>query len=399
VTTRRSLLQSGAGAVAAFAFGGRSAGAANAPGITDTEIRIGQTMPYSGPASAYGVEGKADAAYFRMINEMGGVNGRKINLISLDDGYSPPKTVEQIRRLVEQERVAFIFNSLGTPTNAAIRQYLNDNRVPQLFIASGAVMFSDPQRFPWTMGFIPNFRAEARIYARHIVATKPEAKIGVLYQNDSFGKDYLIGLKDALGADRGAKVIKEVSFEIYEPTVDSQIATLQGSGADVLLIAATDKFAAQAIRRAFDIDRTPARYLAYPSRSVVAVMKPAGLEKSKGVISANFAKDPTDPHWKDDPGMKEWQAFGAKYLSKTDLIDANAAAGFTYAAILIPVLKQCGADLSRENIMRQAANLKGIELPLFLPGVKVNTSPTIRQMQLATFNGESWELFGEILDA
>jgi branched-chain amino acid transport system substrate-binding protein len=399
MTTRRSLLQSGAGAVAAFAFGGRSARAANAPGITDTEIRIGQTMPYSGPASAYGVEGKADAAYFRMINEMGGVNGRKINLISLDDGYSPPKTVEQIRRLVEQERVAFIFNSLGTPTNAAIRQYLNDNRVPQLFIASGAVMFSDPQRFPWTMGFIPNFRAEARIYARHIVATKPEAKIGVLYQNDSFGKDYLIGLKDALGADRGAKVIKEVSFEIYEPTVDSQIATLQGSGADVLLIAATDKFAAQAIRREFDIDRTPARYLAYPSRSVVAVMKPAGLEKSKGVISANFAKDPTDPHWKDDPGMKEWQAFGAKYLSKTDLIDANAAAGFTYAAILIPVLKQCGADLSRENIMRQAANLKGIELPLFLPGVKVNTSPTIRQMQLATFNGESWELFGEILDA
>jgi branched-chain amino acid transport system substrate-binding protein len=349
------------------------------------------------------VIGRADAAYFRMINEQGGINGRKINLISLDDGYSPPKTVEQIRRLVEQDGVAFIFNSLGTPTNAAIRQYLNDNKVPQLFIVAGAAMFSDPQHFPWTMGFIPNFRAEGRIYARHILATRPEAKIGVLYQNDSFGKDYLIGLKEGLGPDHAGQVIKEASFEILEPTVDSQVATLQGSGADVFLIAATDKFAAQAIRKAFDIGWTPARYLAYPSRSIVAVMKPAGLEKSKGVISANFAKDPTDPRWKDDPGMKEWQAFCAKYLTKNDLIDANASAGFTYAAILPPVLRQCGDDLARENIMRQAANLKDIELPLLLPGVKINTSPTnyspIRQMQLATFSGESWELFGEVSEA
>jgi branched-chain amino acid transport system substrate-binding protein len=403
MTTRRSFLQSGAGAFAAFAFGSRPARAANVPGITDTEIKIGQTMPYSGPASAYGVEGKAHAAYFKMINEMGGVNGRKINLISLDDGYSPPKTVEQTRRLVEQEQVAFIFGSLGTPTNVAIRQYLNNNKVPQLFIAAGASLFSDPLHFPWTMGFIPNFRAEARIYAKHILATKPEAKIGVLYQNDSFGKDYLIGLKEGLGPDHAGQVIKEASFEVLEPTVDSQVVTLQGSSANVFLIAATDKFAAQAIRKAFDIGWTPARYLAYPSRSVVAVMKPAGLEKSKGVISANFAKDPTDPRWKDDPGMKEWQAFCAKYLTKTDLIDANAAAGFTYAAILVRVLRQCGADLSRENIVRQATNLRDIELPLLLPGVKVNTSPTnyspIRQMQLATFNGESWELFGEILEA
>jgi branched-chain amino acid transport system substrate-binding protein len=403
MTTRRSFLRSGAGAFAALAFGGLAARAANAPGITDTEIKIGQTMPYSGPVSAYGVIGRAEAAYFRMINEIASVNGRKINLISLDDSYSPPKTVEQTRRLVEQEQVAFIFGSLGTPTNNAIRQYLNDNKVPQLFIASGAVQFSDPLHFPWTMGFIPNLRAEARIYARHILATKPEAKIGVLYQNDSFGKDYLIGLKDGLGPEHAAKVIKEASYETSEPTVDSQIATLQGSGADVLLIAATDKAAAQAIRKAFDIGWTPARYLAYPSRSIVAVMRPAGLEKSKGVISANFAKDPTDPRWKDDPGMKEWQAFCVKYLDKTDLIDANAAAGFTYAAILIPVLKQCGADLSRENIMRQAGNLSNIELPLLLPGVKINTSPTnyspIRQMQLARFNGESWELFGEILEA
>jgi branched-chain amino acid transport system substrate-binding protein len=274
-------------------------------------------MPYSGPASAYGVVGKADAAYFRMINEMGGINGRKVNLISLDDAYSPPKTVEQTRRLVELEQVAFIFNSLGTPTNAAIRQYLNDNKVPQLFIAAGAAMFSDPQHFPWTMGFIPNFRAEARIYAKHILATKPEAKIAVLYQNDSFGKDYLIGLKDGLGPDHAGKVIKEASYETLEPTVDSQIATLQGSGADVLLIAATDKFAAQAIRKAFDIGWTPARYLAYPSRSVVGVMKPAGLAKSKGVISANFAKDPTDARWKDDPGMKDGRRFARSISPKT----------------------------------------------------------------------------------
>ena len=403
MTTRRSVLQSGAGAFAAFAFSDRSAHAANAPGITDTEIKIGQTMPYSGPASAYGVIGRTDAAYLRMINDMGGVNGRKINLISLDDGYSPPRTVEQTRRLVEQEQVAFIFNSLGTPTNAAIRQYLNDNKVPQLFVVAGAAMFSDPQHFPWTMGFIPNFRAEGRIYARHILATKSEAKIGVLYQNDSFGKDYLIGLKDGLGPDHAGKVVKEASYETFEPTVDLQIVGLQGSGADVLLIAAIDKFAAQAIRRAFDLGWTPARYLARPSRSIVAVMKAAGLEKSKGVISANFAKDPTDARWKDDPGMKEWQAFCAKYLTQTYLIDGSASDGFTYAAILITVLRQCGADLSRENIMRQAANLSNIELPLLLPAVKISTSLTnyspIRQMQLATFNGESWELFGKILEA
>jgi branched-chain amino acid transport system substrate-binding protein len=403
MTTRRSFLQSGAGAVAAFAVGGRSARAANAPGITDTEIKIGQTMPYSGPLSAYGVMGKADVAYFRMINDMGGVNGRKINLVSLDDAFSPPNTFEQTRRLVELEQVAFIFGSLGTATNAAIRQYLNDNNVPQLFIVAGAAMFSDPQHFPWTMGFSPNFHAEARIYARHILATKPEAKIAVLYQNDSFGKDYLTGLKDGLGPDHAGKVIKEASYETLEPTVDSQIVTLQGSAADVLLIAATEKFAAQAIRKAFDIGWTPARYLAYPSRSVVAVMKPAGPEKSKGVISANSAKDPTDPRWTDDPGMKEWQTFCARYLTKNDLIDANASGGFTYAAALVPVLEQCGADLSRENIMRQATNLRDIELPLLLPGIKINTSPTnyspIRQMQLATFNGESWELFGEIFQA
>jgi branched-chain amino acid transport system substrate-binding protein len=396
--TRRSFLQSSA-AAAALAVSARSANA-DTPGVTDTEIKIGQTMPYSGPASAYGVIGRVDLAYFKLINDMGGINGRKINLISLDDGYSPPMTVEQTRRLVEQEHVAFIFNSLGTPPNAAIRQYLNDNKVPQLLISTGAAMFSDPEHFPWTMGIIPNYQTEARIYAKHILATKPDAKIAVLYQNDSFGKDYLIGLKDGLGADHAGMVIKEASYEVSEPTVDSQIVTMQGSSADVLLIAATPKFAAQAIRKAFDIGWTPVRYMSYVSQSIVAVMRPAGLEKSKGVISAAWLKDPTDARWKDDPGMKEWQAFCAKYLTQTDFLDGNAAAGFTYAATLVPVLKQCGTDLSRENIMKQAANLNDLELPLLLPRIKINTSPSnyrpIRQMQLATFNSESWQLFGEL---
>src|SRR5271154_6176738 len=283
--TRRTFLQSSAAAAAAVATSAWPARAENAPGITETEIKIGQTMPYSGPASAYGVIGKTEIAYFKMINEQGGVNGRKINLISLDDGYSPPKTVEQVRRLVEQEQVAFLFNTLGTPPNAAIRQYLNDNKIPQLFVATGAAMFGDPQHFPWTIGFQPNYQTEAAIFGKHILATKPDAKIGVLYQNDSFGKDYLIGLKAGLGPDHAAMVIKEVSYETSEPTVDSQVVTLQGSGADVFLIATTPKFGAQTIRKAYDIGGTPARYLTDVSQSIASVMKPAGLEKSKGVIT------------------------------------------------------------------------------------------------------------------
>jgi branched-chain amino acid transport system substrate-binding protein len=324
------------------------------------------------------------------------VNGRKLNLISLDDGYSPPKTVEQIRRLVEQEHVAFLFNTLGTPPNLAIRQYCNDNKVPQLFVATGAATFDDPQHFPWTMGGNPSYQTEAHIYAKHILATKQDAKIGVLYQNDGFGKDYLIGLNDVLGPDRTGMVIKEVSYEVSEPTVDSQIVTLQGSGADVLLIAASPKFAAQAIRKTFDLGWTSVRYMFYVSQSIVSVMRPAGVEKSKGVITAVYGKDPTDAHWKDDPGFKEYAAFIAKYMSPNDLIDANAVYGFGSAATMVQVLKQCGAFLSRENIMKQAANLKDLELPMLLPGIKINTSPTnyrlMSQMQLATFNGESWEL-------
>jgi branched-chain amino acid transport system substrate-binding protein len=399
--TRRFLLQSAAAAAAYSAQGFRAARAENAPGVSDAEIKIGQTMPYSGPVSAYGVIGRTELAYFKMINEQGGVNGRKINLISVDDAYSPPKTVEQVRRLVEDEKVAFLFQTLGTPSNLAIRQYCNDNKVPQLFLATGAAMFDDPERFPWTMGYNPSYQTEAHIFAKHILATKPDAKIGVLYQNDGFGKDYLIGLKDILGPDRAGMVIKEASYEVSEPTVDSQIVTLQGSGADVFLIAATPKFAAQAIRKTFDLGWTPARYMSYVSQSIVSVMRPAGVEKSKGVITALFGKDPTDARWKDDPGFKKYAAFIAKYMSPNDLIDFNAVYGFGAAATMIQVLKQCGNDLSRDNIMKQAANLKDLELPMLLPGIKINTSPTnyrlIRQMQLSTFNGEGWELFGDVL--
>ena len=303
-----------------------------------------------------------------MINEQGGINGRTINLISLDDAYSPPKTVEQVRRLVEQEQVAFLFNTLGTAPNAAIRQYLNDNKVPQLFVATGAAMFSDPQHFPWTMGWQPNYQTEAKIFGKHILQTKPDGKIGVLYQNDSFGKDYLIGLKAGLGEDHAGMVIKEVSYETSEPTVDSQIVTLQGSGADVLLIAATPKFAAQAIRKTVDIGWTPVRYMTDVSQSIATVMKPAGLDKSKGVITAVYGKDPTDARWKDTPGFKEYSAFIAKYMSPNDLIDSNAVYGFGTGATMVQVLKQCGNDLSRENVMKQAANLKDLELPMTAAG-------------------------------
>jgi branched-chain amino acid transport system substrate-binding protein len=398
--TRRVLLQSAA-AVVFSTQGFRAVRAENAPGVTDNEIKIGQTMPYSGPVSAFGVVGRTEAAYFKMINEQGGVNGRKINLLSLDDAYSPPKTVEQVRRLVEQEHVAFLANTLGTPTNAAIRQYLNDNKVPQLFVLSGAPMFADPQHYPWTIGFMPSYLTEGRIYAKHILSTKLEAKIAVLYQNDDFGKGYLKGLRDELGPDRASMIVKEASYETSEPTVDSQIVTLQGSGANILVIGASPKFAAQAIRKSSDLDWAATRYLSYVSSSVAAVLKPAGLEKSRGLITAAYIIDVTDPRWNDSPDMLAWKAFTDKYMSATEFVDGNAAWGFGNAATVVQVLKQCGNDLSRENIMRQAANLKDFHAPLFWPGITVNTSPTnyssIRQMQLATFNGANWEPFGELM--
>jgi branched-chain amino acid transport system substrate-binding protein len=396
--TRRTFLQSSA--AAAFATSAGSARADNAPGVTDTEIKIGQTMPYSGPASAYGVIGRTEAAYFKMINEQGGINGRKINLISLDDAYSPPKTVEQVRRLVEDEKVAFLFQTLGTPSNLAIRQYLNDNKVPQLFVATGAAAFADPQHFPWTMGYNPNYQTEAHIYGKEILKTKPDGKIAVLYQNDGFGKDYLIGLKAEL-ADHAGMIVKEASYETSEPTVDSQVVTLQGSGADIFIIAATPKFAAQAIRKSFDLGWNATRYLSNVSPSIATVLKPAGLEKSKGLITAYYGKDPTDARWKDAPDLKAWQAFCDKYMSQKEFIDANATYAFSAASTMAQVLKQCGNDLSRDNVMKQAANVKDFEPPMVLPGMRINTSPTnfspIRQMQLASFDGQSWQLFGDLL--
>ena len=398
--TRRSFLQSSAAAAALAASAG-SARADNAPGITDTEIKIGNTMPYSGPASAYGVIGRTETAYFKMINEQGGVNGRKINYVSLDDSYSPPKTVEQVRRLVEDEKVAFLFQTLGTAPNLAIRQYLNDNKVPQLFVSTGASVFSDPEHFPWTIGFNPNYQTEAHIYAKDILTTKPDGKIALLYQNDGFGKDYLKGLQDVLGADHAGMLVKTASYETSEPTVNSQIVTLQGSGADILVIGATPKFAAQAIRKSFDLGWNATRYLSNVSPSIATVLKPAGLDKSKGLITSGYVKDPTDQTLKDDPGVKEWKAFCDKYMSDKEFIDVNAAYAYGAGATMVQVLKQCGNDLSRENVMKQAANVKDLQLPMLLNGMTINTSPTnfspIRQMQLARFDGESWRPFGELI--
>jgi branched-chain amino acid transport system substrate-binding protein len=398
--SRRLFLKSSAAVASCLASSLTVARSANAPGVSDTEIKFGQTMPYSGPASAYGVNGRTEVAYFKMMNEMGGINGRKLNLISLDDSLSPSKTVEQTRRLIEQEEVAFVFGSPGTASNSAIRPYLNDNKVPQLFVASGDSMFGDPQHYPWTIGFYPNYRSEARNYAKHILRTKPDAKIAVLYQKVAFD-DYPVGLREGLGLDHAQMIFAEVSYQVSQPTIDSEVVALQASGADTLIIAATPKFAAQAIRKVYDIGWNPLRYLGYPSASIATVLKPAGLDKAKGLISASFAKDPTDARWKDDAGYKEWVTFVAKYLTPADLIDSNAVDSFGAAATLIQVLKQCGDDLSRENIMRQAANLKDLELPMLLPGIKINTSPDnfypLRQMQLATFNGGSWELFGDLI--
>jgi branched-chain amino acid transport system substrate-binding protein len=399
--SRRSFLRSGAASAAFLGSGVSAAWAANAPGVTDTEIKIGQTMPYSGPASSIGLVGRADAAYFRMINEMGGVNGRRINLISLDDGYNPSNTVEQVRRLVEQEQVAFIFNSMGTSPNLAVQPYLNDNKVPQLFLSSGASRFGDPRHFPWTIVAYPSFQSEAHVYAKHILATKPDARIGVLYQNDAVGKEYLTGLRDGLGVDRAAMIVKEVSYEIGDPTVDSQIIELQAAGPDTIFLASLAKATGQAIRKIYDLGWSPTRYIINGAISVDAVLRPAGLEKSKGVISAASFKDVTDPRWKDDEDVKAFAAFIAKYMSPNDYASGAATLGYFTSALLVDTLRRCGDDLSRENIMRQATNIKDLEVPLLLPGIKLNTSPDnyfpLRQMQLMQFDGVSWEYFGDVV--
>jgi branched-chain amino acid transport system substrate-binding protein len=372
------------------------------PGASDTEIKIGQTMPYSGPASAYGTIGKAEAAYFKKINDEGGINGRMINFISLDDGYSPPKAVEMVRRLVEQDEVLLVFQTLGTAVNTSIQKYLNTKKVPQLFVATGATKWNDPTGNPWTMGWQPNYQTETTIYAKHILKEKPNAKIGVLYQNDDYGKDYLKGLKDGLG-DKAKMIVAEVSYEVTDPTVDSQIVQLQGSGADVFVNITTPKFAAQAIRKAYDIGWKPAHYLNNVSTAVGSVLTAAGLEKSVGVISSNYGKDPTDPQWDNDKGMNEWRAFMKKYYPEGSLVDNFNVYGYAVARTLVQVLKQCGNNLTRENVMKQAASLKDFDTDTGLPGIKINTGPAdfapIEAVRLMRFDGKTWVLFGDVIAA
>jgi branched-chain amino acid transport system substrate-binding protein len=380
-----------------------SAGAmADSPGVTATELKIGNTMPYSGPVSSYSPIGKLETAYFKMINEQGGIAGHKIDFISLDDGYSPPKTVEQTRRLVEEDQVAFLFNTLGTPTNSAIVRYVNQKKVPHLFVATGAAKWGDEKLYPWTTGFQPDYRTEAEIYAKYILQQKPDAKVAVLYQNDDFGKDYLFGLHAVFG-DRYAKMVTEATYEPTDPTIDSQITTLQGSGADVLVVAAAPKFAAQAIRKVHDLGWKPMFFMTNVSISVGSVITPAGPDNAIGLISTGYLKDPTDHQWDNDAGMQEWRDFMAKNMPGADLTDANYVYAYAAAKTMMQVLKQCNGDFSRENVMKQAENLHGLELPTILPGIKASTSHTdhrpIKAMQLEKWDGKTWVLFGDIIEA
>ena len=390
--------------VAALVLAGIIPATADTPGVTATEIKIGHTNPYSGNASAYGTIGKVEAAYFKMINEQGGINGRKINFVTYDDGYSPPKTVEMVRKLVEQDQVAFVFNTLGTPTNTAIHKYMNQQKIPHLFVATGATKWGDPEHFPWTMGWQPTYQAEGKIYASYVMKNVPNAKIGILYQNDDYGKDYLKGFKDGLAALNGSKaIVLEQSYETTDPTVDSQVVNLKNSGANVFFNVTIPKYAAQAIKKAHDIGWKPLHLLNNVSASVGAVLKPAGFEASKDLLTTQYLKDPTDPQWKNDQGYKDWLAFMKKYYPEGNIEDAFNVYGYTVAQGLVQVLKQCGQDVSRENVMKQAASIKNLTLPMLLPGIKVNTGPNdfypIEQEQLAKFDGERWVLFGEVYDA
>ena len=372
------------------------------PGVTATEIKIGNTNPYSGPASAYGTIGKAIAAYFKKVNDEGGVNGRKINFVTYDDGYSPPKTVEMVRKLVEQDQVLLVFQPLGTPSNSSIHKYMNDQKVPQLFVATGATKWNDPQGHPWTMGWQPNYQTEGKIYAAHLLKNIPNAKVGILYQNDDYGKDYVKGFKDGLGDAAKKLIIMEQTYEVTDPTVDSQIVNLKNSGANVFFNVTTPKFAAQAIKKAFEIGWRPTHFLNNVSGSVGSVLTPAGLEASQGLITTQYLKDPTDPQWKNDKAILDWLAFMKKYYPDGNLTDASNVFGYSVAQTMVQVLKQCGNDLSRANVMKQAASLKDFEVPLLLPGVKINTSPTdfapIEQERLVKFDGKEWVGFSEIYD-
>jgi len=369
------------------------------PGASDTEIKIGQTMPYSGPASAYGTIGKVQAAYFKQLNEQGGVNGRKINFISLDDGYSPPKTVEMVRRLVEQDEVLLLLGTLGTPSNTAIHKYVNAKKVPHMFLATGASKWNDPKNFPWTIGFNPNYNSEGKLYGQHILATKPNAKIAVLVQNDDYGKDYFNGFKEGLGAKAASMIVATASYEVTDPTIDSQIVTLKGSGADTFFNITTPKFAAQAIRKVDEVGWKPTHYLNQVSASVGSVLKPAGLDKAVGLISMLYVKEGSDSRWDNDPTMKDFKALIKKYAPEVSPDDGNATYGYAVAQMMVQVLKQAGDNLTRENIMKQAANIKDFQVPMVLPGVLASTSPDdfalFQTIQMVKFDGKTWADFGK----
>jgi branched-chain amino acid transport system substrate-binding protein len=372
-------------------------------GASDTEIKLGHCGPYSGPASAYGVIGKGIEAYWKSVNDAGGINGRKINFITLDDGYSPAKTVEVVRQLVEQDKVLCLFNTLGTPSNTAIQKYMNQKKVPQLYVATGASKWGRPKEFPWTMGYQPDYHTEAVIYAKHIQANIKDAKVGVLMQNDDFGKDYVDGFKEGLGKDAGSVIAKLVTYEVTDPTVESQIIQLKDSGANVFFNVATPKFAAQAIRKAADIGWKPAQYMTNVSASVTSVMKPAGFENGQGIITAAYLKDPTDKRWDDDAEMKTWRAWMDKYMPGANQGDANYIYAYTVSFLMQQTLAKCGDELTHANVMKQAANFQKLRVPCLLPGITVSTSPTdyypIQAVQLQRFKGETWDLFGEVMAA
>ena len=400
--TKRALLTAVATVAVAGLAGTASADKQYGPGVSDTEIKIGNTNPYSGPASAYGTIGKAIQAYFDMINAEGGINGRQINFLTLDDGYSPPKTVEQVRKLVEREQVALMFANLGTPTNTAIHKYINAKKVPHLFVSTGATKWGQPEKFPWTMGWQPNYQAEAKVYAQYILDNEPDAKIAVLYQNDDYGKDYLDGFKAGLGDKADSMIVSELPYEVTDPTVDSQIVSMKNSGATVFFNITTPKFAAQAIRKAHDVGWKPLHFLNNVSSSVGSVLTPAGLDKSVGIITAQYQKDPTDPQWQGSQAHADWDAWMDKYYPGGDKNDVNNVFGYSAAMTLEHVLRQAGDNLTRENLMKQAANIQNLELPMLLPGVTVNTSPTdfypIEGMMLSRFDGQKWVLFGDVID-
>jgi branched-chain amino acid transport system substrate-binding protein len=403
--TRRTIL---AAAPAALAFaapfvGVRPARAAKdyGPGVTDTEIKIGNTGPYSGPASSYSTIPKSMAAYYKMVNDQGGVNGRKINFISYDDGYTPPKTVEMTRKLVEEDQVFVIAGALGTPTNSAVWHYMNEHKVPQLFVSTGATKWDDPKGHPWTIGWQPNYQSEGRIYATYILKHKPAGKIGVLYQDDDFGKDYLKGVTDGLGAKAASMIVVKASYETTDPTVDSQVIGMKAAGVDVFVNTAIPKFAAQSIKKAAEIEWKPLHILSSVGSSVAATLKPAGLENSKGIVSDFYLKDPTDPEWQNDAGYKWWVGFMDKYYPSGDKTDGGNVYGPSNAATVVQVLKQCGDELTRENVMKQAANLHNFTVPMLLPGITINISPTdfapVKQVQMGRFDGERWQPFGPLL--